>query len=469
MMTPRLRRHRDRAAARGVPHRPYTEADVWAKTGGRCHLCGRALDRGAWHLDHVLPLARGGPDVLANVAPACPPCNMAKGARVVKLPEGELRRALLGTVAAVARLHKLGIAAGAARPVIAPHVSTLRILPPAGAVGRPPVAELRAALRSPLARVTVHGHEWRIEVPRAKRRRVGIRHLPAPRWPVLPVGIDTDNRPAAIDLAASPHVLVAGITGSGKSVMLRTLALQLARAGARLVLVDSDADTWAPLSHAQALAVAVAETDAESDAAVAWAQAAMHARDASRNWRPIVIIIDEVHRLTPRAMDALRDVAQNGRKFRVHAIIATQYVRRDVIDRVISQQFGWRAAGRLLDSTASKLALGQPGAEALAGAGDMLIAQGGRMVRIQAALATPADFASLPQLDRAPEPARADVAPDPRYVRKDNSGRVEWLIDRYASTGAAPSQYALNRAFGGNAHRNTRAAREAADRLGLTG
>jgi 5-methylcytosine-specific restriction endonuclease McrA len=49
---------------------------------GVCGLCGGDVDAMRFHVDHVVPLARGGEHSYANTQPACPPCNMSKGARV---------------------------------------------------------------------------------------------------------------------------------------------------------------------------------------------------------------------------------------------------------------------------------------------------------------------------------------------------------------------------------------------------
>lgn len=54
------------------------------KTGGRCVYCGEPLENG-WHVDHMIPLAKGGSNELANLAPACGPCNEAKGATPLRV------------------------------------------------------------------------------------------------------------------------------------------------------------------------------------------------------------------------------------------------------------------------------------------------------------------------------------------------------------------------------------------------
>ncbi|MBE7439249.1 MAG: HNH endonuclease [Spirochaetales bacterium] len=64
--------------------------DIYDKTDGRCHLCGKKLaisnygiigTRGAWEVEHSVPRARGGSSHLNNLYPACIPCNREKGTR----------------------------------------------------------------------------------------------------------------------------------------------------------------------------------------------------------------------------------------------------------------------------------------------------------------------------------------------------------------------------------------------------
>ena len=77
---------RRRARKRGVPSDGSTYADVLALYPDLvCYLCGEPIADGAIHIDHVIPLARGGHDVIANKRPTHAFCNMSKGA---KLPTG---------------------------------------------------------------------------------------------------------------------------------------------------------------------------------------------------------------------------------------------------------------------------------------------------------------------------------------------------------------------------------------------
>lgn len=70
-----------RRARLGVATEPVLRAAVWERDGGICGICGDVVD-GPWHMDHVVPLSRGGPHTYANVQVSHPRCNMRKGARL---------------------------------------------------------------------------------------------------------------------------------------------------------------------------------------------------------------------------------------------------------------------------------------------------------------------------------------------------------------------------------------------------
>jgi 5-methylcytosine-specific restriction endonuclease McrA len=82
-----------RARANNVEHIPYTKEEVLKKYGTDCHICGSPIDLKAprkagkkgWehglHLDHLIPISKGGPDTIDNVRPAHGVCNLSKGAR----------------------------------------------------------------------------------------------------------------------------------------------------------------------------------------------------------------------------------------------------------------------------------------------------------------------------------------------------------------------------------------------------
>lgn len=82
-----------RARKNGVESSPYTKEQVLEKYGTDCHICGEPIDLKApralrykgWehglHLDHVIPISKGGPDTIDNVRPAHGICNIRKGAK----------------------------------------------------------------------------------------------------------------------------------------------------------------------------------------------------------------------------------------------------------------------------------------------------------------------------------------------------------------------------------------------------
>lgn len=99
-----LARHRDRLAndpeykerhrshqLRGVAKRrgalgkfeSISRAKVYARDKGVCHLCGQLAPAKSWHLDHIIPLAAGGPHSMDNVAVSHATCNIRKGAKLL--------------------------------------------------------------------------------------------------------------------------------------------------------------------------------------------------------------------------------------------------------------------------------------------------------------------------------------------------------------------------------------------------
>ena len=82
-----------RAKKNKVEHIPYTKEQVIEKYGENCHICGGLIDLKAnrragekgWenglHLDHVIPISKGGPDTIDNVRPAHGACNLRKGTK----------------------------------------------------------------------------------------------------------------------------------------------------------------------------------------------------------------------------------------------------------------------------------------------------------------------------------------------------------------------------------------------------
>lgn len=74
---------RRRARLAGVPSDLWTRDDVWSKSAGVCGLCLSPIDpASSWHVDHIVPVSRGGSNLLANVQAAHAFCNISKGPRL---------------------------------------------------------------------------------------------------------------------------------------------------------------------------------------------------------------------------------------------------------------------------------------------------------------------------------------------------------------------------------------------------
>jgi hypothetical protein len=64
---------------------PQLRVDVFEKSSGACHYCSTTLDlRGDWHVEHMVPLVRGGSDHISNLVASCPPCNLKKGTKTAE-------------------------------------------------------------------------------------------------------------------------------------------------------------------------------------------------------------------------------------------------------------------------------------------------------------------------------------------------------------------------------------------------
>lgn len=75
---------RRRARKKGATIGPaFTRQQVWDRDNGTCHLCKQPADPSNWHVEHVVPLARGGAHSFDNCAVSCPPCNRRKGTRLL--------------------------------------------------------------------------------------------------------------------------------------------------------------------------------------------------------------------------------------------------------------------------------------------------------------------------------------------------------------------------------------------------
>jgi S-DNA-T family DNA segregation ATPase FtsK/SpoIIIE len=217
----------------------------------------------------------------------------------------------------------------------------------------------------------------------------------------LALGRDVSGQPVVADLGRMPHMLVAGTTGSGKSVCIAAIAACLAMNNSpedlRIVMVDPK---MVELVRFNGLPHLMGKVEVELEriqGVLKWVInemdtryklfAEIHARDLNaynkkmeRQDIPtlprIVLIIDELADLMMNAPTqtepALVRLAQLARATGIHLIVATQRPSTDVVTGLIKANFPARIAFAVASNTDSRVILDTPGAENLLGRGDML-------------------------------------------------------------------------------------------------
>ena len=218
----------------------------------------------------------------------------------------------------------------------------------------------------------------------------------------LGLGMDVSGHAVAADLAAMPHLLIAGTTGSGKSVCVNTiiasLLLQNTPDNLRFVMVDPKR---VELTYYNGIPHLLAPVVVELERVVPMLQWVLRemdqryqrfAKEGVRNIRDfnqrmsqteqdllhyIVVIIDELADLMMMAPDETERVitrlAQLARATGIHLVIATQRPSVDVVTGLIKANFPARIAFAVASSVDSRVIIDQPGAERLLGRGDMLL------------------------------------------------------------------------------------------------
>lgn len=199
-----------------------------------------------------------------------------------------------------------------------------------------------------------------------------------------------DNRPIYCDLATAPHILVAGATGSGKSVSINTMlcSLLLKHSPATLSLYMIDPKR-VELARYRALPHLRAPIATDLDSAERVLQA-VHSEMETRFQRlervgalhvdelgmgHVVLVMDEFASLMSREgkkrlLPHLQEIARLGRAAGIHMILATQRPTRDVLDGQLKSNCPTRIAFRVPSVTDSRVILDAKGAETLTGAGD---------------------------------------------------------------------------------------------------
>jgi S-DNA-T family DNA segregation ATPase FtsK/SpoIIIE len=287
-----------------------------------------------------------------------------------------------------------------------------------------------------------------IELPNSRREVVFLRELlaseafeKAPAKLTLVLGKDIGGAPVMVDLARMPHLLIAGTTGSGKSVAVNTMILsllyRLTPEECRLIMIDPKMLELSVYDGIPHLLAPVVTEPGKAVVALKWAvremedryramsqlgvrniagynQRLLEARDRGEQLtrtvqtgfdpdtgkpvyedqllelKPlpfIVVIVDEMADLMLVAGKdieaAVQRLAQMARAAGIHLIMATQRPSVDVITGTIKANFPTRISFQVTSKIDSRTILGEQGAEQLLGQGDMLyMAAGGRITRV---------------------------------------------------------------------------------------
>jgi S-DNA-T family DNA segregation ATPase FtsK/SpoIIIE len=296
-----------------------------------------------------------------------------------------------------------------------------------------------------------------IELPNAVRESVYLREiLDSPAFQMtsahlaLALGKDIGGQPVVVDLARMPHLLIAGTTGSGKSVginaMILSLLYRLPPERCRMIMVDPKMLELSIYDGIPHLLAPVVTDPHKAVRALKWAVREMEtryramsllgvrniegynarlgeiaetgqkvthrvqvgfdrqAREPIYEERPIdltplpyiVVIVDEMADLmlvAGREIEAaIQRLAQMARAAGIHLIMATQRPSVDVITGTIKANFPTRVSFQVTSKIDSRTILGEAGAEQLVGQGDMLyMAGGGRILRVHGAFVSDAE------------------------------------------------------------------------------
>lgn len=348
---------------------------------------------------------------------------------------------------------------------VGPRVTQYTIQPPTGVVlskiaARDKELALNLAVDKVRIEAPIPGTRLvGIEIPNVRPADVTLRSiLESNEWKkernplAFAVGKDISGNPVIANLAKMPHLLIAGTTGSGKSVMTNTLISSLlyrnAPSDMKLIIVDPKQVEMVQYNDIPHLLTPIINSTEKSLSAMKWAVNEMERRytlmaeekvkkiedyneklqkktatvaDQDNNEQQhdggkmpyIVVVIDEMADLMMQAGKDLEQlivrIAQKGRASGIHLVLATQRPEVKVITGLIKANVPGRIAFAVNNNTDSRIMLDMGGAEKLLGKGDMLMLTTemmGKPRRIQGAYASDSDVEKLTNFlreQRAPE------------------------------------------------------------------
>jgi len=308
-----------------------------------------------------------------------------------------------------------------------------------------------------------------IEIPNAEFNIVSLRRIfdevdfaASGSKLMFALGRDVAGKATAVDLARMPHLLIAGATGSGKSVMVNALITSLLckadPTDVRMILMDLKRVELAGYNGLPHLYVPVITEPERAKSALKWAVNEMENRyrrfagatarnikgfnetraDPADRMPYIVIVIDELADLMMREGKNIEDpivrLAQKARATGIHMVLATQRPSVNVVTGLIKANFPSRIAFAMASQIDSRTILDAPGAEDLIGRGDMLYQPSDlpRAMRLQGV------FVADPEINRITEHWRTQMDGDPHYdlsiitSDEESTGNVSEMPDEEA-------------------------------------
>lgn len=302
-----------------------------------------------------------------------------------------------------------------------------------------------------------------IEVPNIKPQIVSLKEMLskpefADRQNLLrvPMGLDVSGNSQYIDINAMPHILIAGTTGSGKSVLLSswiaTLLFTTTPEELRLILIDPKQVTFMPFDGLPHLLVNVITEIEKTVSALDWAVDQMekrygilakekakdifsyNAQNPNNKMPFIIIMIDELGDLMVYASKkveiAITRIAQKARAVGIYLVIATQRPSVDVITGIMKANIPARIAFNVTSMIDSRVIIDMPGAEKLLGKGDMLFISpdSSKPTRIQGPFLTDTETKNLVDFFKQTQPVvhyTDDVVQRPVKTVIDSKGQVQ--------------------------------------------
>jgi S-DNA-T family DNA segregation ATPase FtsK/SpoIIIE len=273
------------------------------------------------------------------------------------------------------------------------------------------------------------------------------------------LGRDVSGKPYAVDLARMPHLLIAGATGSGKSVcvnaLITSLLLRASPDELRLILVDLKRVELAAYQDLPHLLTQVVVEAHDARSSLAWTVLEMEERyrtlaDAGqrnitaynasvagsrvKRMPYIVIVIDELADLMMREGRKVEDpvvkLAQKARAVGIHLVLATQRPSVNVVTGLIKANVPSRIAFAMASNVDSRTVLDAPGAEDLIGRGDMLYqpADLPRPVRLQGVFVSDKEVRAVTDFWRTQaEPDYLPALLETAAAEDADGGQFGWL------------------------------------------